>query len=296
MKKVQTRVIAAMAEPMVGSPTRANGGIDVSALYIDMLCEKFRNRGIRTGALDPERQAEVRRNAKMLGIGGEEISPKDEKYNTMKIGGKSYMSSDDFAAYYKDLRGYKLPHFYTRAENEYDEAEAVAKCVQESGKSPKKAVWLTIKRNTKKAATEFVSEYVVDEFKEHFNEKVLEGKKTRMPKRVLPALALVTLSLLMVVCSSVMVSRASREVSKLENQIESLEDIRDDLDADLEVKNNMLMIKEIAVKEDGMISADYAASRYLDIAEDEKIDIYDKEEKGESLLSQLLKAIGLIRD
>ena len=94
-----------------------------------------------------------------------------------------------------------------------------------------------------------------DEFKEHFNEEVLEGKKTRMPKRVLPALALVTLSLLMVVCSSVMVSRASREVSKLENQIESLEDIRDDLDADLEVKNNMLMIKEIAVKEYGMISA-----------------------------------------
>ena len=48
MKKAQTRVIAAMAEPMVGSPTRANGGIDVSALYIDMLCEKFRSRGIRT--------------------------------------------------------------------------------------------------------------------------------------------------------------------------------------------------------------------------------------------------------
>ncbi|MBQ8408820.1 MAG: hypothetical protein IJY39_08155 [Clostridia bacterium] len=296
MKKTQTRIIAATAEPMTGSPSRSHGGIDVSALYIDMLCEKFRNRGIRTGALDPARQAEVERNARMLGLSHDEVSARDEKYQTMKIGGRSYMSCDDFAAYYKDLRGYRLPNFYTRAENEYEKAEADAKCVQESGKPPKKAVWLAVKKNTKEAGSRLVSEFVVDEFKEHFNEEVIEGESAKMPKQVIPALLIVTLSLLLIVCSSVMVSRASGEVSKLENQIEALEVIRNDLDTDLEVKNNMLNIKELAVEEYGMISADYAASRYLDIAEDEKIDIYDKEEKGESLLSQLLRAIGLKAD
>ena len=295
MKKTKARVVAAAPEVAVGSPTVSVSGIDVSALYIDMLCERFKNRGIKTG-LSEAKSAEIRKNAVMLGIDMDGVSGEDEKYHTLKIDGKSYMSSDDFAAYYKDLRGYKLPHFYTRAENEYDEAEAGAKAVQESGKPPKKAVWLAVRRNTKRVASDFISDFVVDEFKDHINEEVAEGKRSVMPKRVIPTLCVVTLSLLMIVCSSVMVSRASRGVSKLENQIEALEEIRDDLDTDLEVKNNMLNIKEIAVEKYGMISADYAASRYLDIAEDEKIDIYDKEEKGESLLSQLLKAIGLIRD
>ena len=67
MKKVRARVATAMAEPMVGSPTGACGGIDISALYIDMLCERFKNRGIKSG-LSEAKSAEIRRNAEMLGL------------------------------------------------------------------------------------------------------------------------------------------------------------------------------------------------------------------------------------
>ena len=79
-------------------------------------------------------------------------------------------------------------------------------------------------------------------------------------------------------------------------KIEKLEDIRDDLKTDLEVKNNMLFIKQTAVEEYGMISGDYAASRYVDLTEDEKIEHYGEETAEESLLSQLLRAIGLEKD
>ena len=61
MKKTQARIVAASAEPMAGSPSYPHGGIDVSALYIDMLCERFRDRGIRTGAVEPARRAELER-------------------------------------------------------------------------------------------------------------------------------------------------------------------------------------------------------------------------------------------
>ena len=296
MKKTQARIVAASAEPMAGSPSYPHGGIDVSALYIDMLCERFRDRGIRTGAVEPARRAELEKSAKLLGIEEKQVSAEDDKYKTMKIDGKAYMSCDDFAAYYKDLRGYRLPSFYTRAENEYEASEAGAKGVQESGKPPKKAVWLAVKKHTKEVGGQFLKEFVVDEFKDHFNEDVLEGKKSKMPAGVIPALSVVAISLLLVVCSSVMVSRASREIGILEDDVEELIVIRDDLEADLEVKNNMLDIKEIAVKELGMISGDYAASRYLDLTEDEKIELFNGKEKGESLLSQLLKAIGLKQD
>ena len=252
MKKTGARFAAAAIEPMTGT----YGGIDIGALYIDMLCEKFKNRGIKSG-LSEAKSTEIRKNAEKLGIEFEDVSAKDAKYRTLKIDGRSYMSSDDFAAYYKDLRGYRLPSFYTRAENEYEEAMAGAKNVQESGRPPKKALWLAIKRRTKETAKDFFTTFVAEEYGKR-SEEMKVGKKKRIPRGILSTFAVVTLSLLMIVCSTVMVSRASGDVSRLEGEIEELEAVRDDLAADLDVKNNMLEIKRIAVEEYGMISGEYA--------------------------------------
>ena len=289
MKKTGARVATAMAEPMTGTYS----GIDIGALYIDMLCEKFKNRGIKTG-LSAQRSAEIRKNAEMLGIEFESVSAKDEKYRTMNIDGKAYMSSDDFAAYYKDLRGYKMPHFYSRAEKEYEEAEAVRN-VQESGKPPKKALWLAIKRRTKELALGFVKDFIIDEGRKQA-EEVVEGKKKRFPKAIIPVLAIVTLSLMLVVCSSVMVSRASGDVSKLEYQIEQLQESKKDLEGKLVEKNNMLDIQRIAIEEYNMINGNYATSKFLDVTEDEEIKLYDKGISEDSFLKTILKAIGLMSD
>ena len=295
MKKVRARVAAAAAETAVGSPTGVYGGIDIGALYIDMLCEKFKNRGIKSG-FSEAKSAEIRRNAEMLGLEIDGVSAYDEKYRTMNVNGKNYMSSDDFAAYYKDLRGYKMPHFYSRAEKEYEEAEAGAKNVQESGKPPKKALWLAIKKVAKDSSREFVNGYIVNEARKQVEEEVVEGKTKKIPRGVIPTMAVVTLSLMLIVCSTVMVSRASREVSILEDDIEELMEVRDDLSANLDVKNNMLDIKRMAIEEFNMISSDYAKSIYIDVKEDEKIVLYDKNWVGESIFETLLKAIGIIRD
>ena len=295
MKNTRARVATAPAEATVGSPSGIYGGIDIGALYIDMLCEKFKNRGIKSGLSDAK-SAEIRRNAELLGLEIDSVSANDEKYRTLKIDGKAYMSCDDFAAYYKDLRGYRMPNFYSRAEKEYDEAEAEAKAVQESGRPPKKALWLAIKRRTKAGAREFVDGYIVSEARKQVEEEVVEGKKGKMPRGVVSTMAVVTLSLLLIVCGAVMVSRASREVSMLAEDIEELMEIRDDLATDLEVKNNMLDIKRIAVNEYNMISRDYATSRYIDVTEDEKIVLYDKGSSGESIVSTILKAIGFVSD
>lgn len=295
MKKVRARVAAAAAESAVGSPTGMYGGIDISMLYIDMLCEKFKNRGIKSG-LSEAKSAEIRRNAEMLGLEIDGVSAQDAKYRTMNVDGKNYMSSSDFAAYYRDLRGYRMPHFYSRAEKEYEEAEAGAKAVQESGKPPKKALWLAIKKRTENGVREFVNGYIVNEARKQVEEEVVEGAKKKLPRAIIPVMLAVTLSLLLIVCSAVMVSRASREVSMLEDEIEELMELRDELDTKLQVKNNMLDIKKIAIEEYNMISSDYAQSVYIDVKEDEKIVLYDKGFIGESFIETLLKAIGIVQD
>ncbi|MBE6583651.1 MAG: hypothetical protein E7649_01530 [Ruminococcaceae bacterium] len=133
MKKGMVKACAA-AELSVGS--RSVASANVNSLYIDMLCEKFKDRGIRTVGATAQGNAELYRK---LEGGSAIVNAADSKYKSLNINGRSYMSSDDFAAYYKDLRDYKMPRFYSRAESEYEAAKALAeKNVQESGKPPKK--------------------------------------------------------------------------------------------------------------------------------------------------------------
>ena len=165
MKKVQTRIVAATAEPMTGSPSTSFGGVDIGLLYIDMLCDKFKNRGIKTGLNTRRSSEELAKDAEKLGIIKNNVSANDKKYRTMKVDGKAYMSCDDFATYYKDLRGYRLPNFYSRAEKEYEDAKADKALVQESGKPPKKAIWLAIKSRTKSTLSDFFATFIRDEYR-----------------------------------------------------------------------------------------------------------------------------------
>ena len=113
-----------------------------------------------------------------------------------------------------------------------------------------------------------------------------------MPKGVLSMLAVVTVSLMLCVCASVMVSRASADVSSLEERIDGLIYDIGDLEGKLEVKNNMLDIKRIAVEEYGMISAEYASGRYIDVREDESIVKHEGKGSSSNWLAELLEAIG----
>jgi hypothetical protein len=305
MKKERVRVNSATAELHSGSLV-ADRGVDMSKLYIDMLCEKFKNRGIKTGVmLDAERQRE--KDILFGAVTGGKSAPRivsayDDKYRTRDSSGMSYMTSDNFAAYYKDLRNYKMPAFCSRAESEYE--AAAAENVQESGKPPKKAMWLAVTRRAKIKLKEMPSYFTKEGLAKLSDEWFPidspddrgEGKKKRMPRGVLPTLSILAISLLLIVCSSVMVSRASAKNSSLEYKLDNLIAVKNDLEADLDVKNDMLDIKRIAVEEYGMISGEYAASRYVDVTEDEKIEVYGEKEKSESLLSQILRAIGLKDD
>ena len=302
MKKTGARVTSKAASVALGSPT-LKGSVDVAALYIDMLCERFKDRGIKRSV---QSDAETRSRGKTAsGFSGlypdrAAVSAGDSKYNTQYINGRACMSSDDFANYYRDLRDYKLPRFYSRAESEYEEADAKAGAsVQESGKSPKKAKWLAVTRCAKNKIKEIPSHMNKEEltrFAENWfefdpDETVIEGEKKKMPKGVLAAIFVVTLSLLLIVCSSVMVSRASAEVASLESKLEDLDYEIRDLEGKLEVKNNLLDIKRIAVEEYGMISAEYASSRYVDIKENDVFVSVEKDKDG-SWLSEVLHAIG----
>lgn len=299
MKKNRPGIANSAAEVSLGSPSAS--GVDVSRLYIDMLCEKFRDRGIKTGlARDAERQRErdVIYAASSGGVSPRIVSAYDEKYRVVDQSGLSYMTSDGFAEYYRDLRNYKTPVSVSRAESEYE--AALAENVQESGKPPKKALWLAAARRVKqglKGLPSLLSRKKLEELAQEWfppdsaSERV-EGKKVRIPRSYLSTLAILTVSLLLIVSSSVAVSRASADVASHKEELDALYEQRSDLESRLEVKNDMLDIYDIAVNEYGMISAEYAASRYVDVTEEGRMESVPVEEDG-GFFARLLRAIGL---
>ncbi len=303
------RMGAYIDDGYVGDVERAERGEQASgigAMYIEMLCDKFRHRGISNRVkADAEKQeksqAEIRSFApQAYGVIKGKVSPYDRKYRTGVHNGALYMSSDDFANYYKDSRNYKMPRASSRREAEYEAAEAEARAKAEAGIPSKKAIWLAImkelaqkvKRVPSKLNAKGLKEFSSEWFPADKEENRVEGKKTRIPSGVIPVIAVVTLSLLMIVSSSVMVSRAESRVSSLENEISELKEKRDELATNLELKNNMLEIREIAVNEYGMVSRDFVNSEYLELRKEEGIEVHEKQKK-KSVIAAILDAIGL---
>ncbi|MBQ7357636.1 MAG: hypothetical protein IJW65_02750 [Clostridia bacterium] len=268
--------------------------------YIDLLCARFRNRGIAEKA-QADAESDRRREKKLSKryASGTDVSPKSRKYKTGVHEGKPYTSSDDFARYYSDLRGNKRPDAKPRDEEEYK--KAIAELKKETKLQSKKEMRLAVRRlmgqkcreiglippSPKKLIEATNKGFFADE-----PEDRRDAKRTGMPRGVLSTVLLVALSLFLIVTSSVMVSRAESDVSRLESELEELRELDEKLKVDLEVKNNMVDIKEIAEEQYGMVSAEYTASRYVYIEREDKI-VTNSETRVQSAFVTLLEALGL---
>ena len=306
-----------MSKVLVNSVADARGqmnaarvsGSDICDTYINMLCERYKNRGVTTRVrCDADAQSSRHKKAvcnapAAYSIDYMKVSPFDAKYRTGSYKGNTYMSSDDFALYYRDLRDYRTPRQASRDEAEYIaiEKKAIQKQKEkEAGTRSKKAKWLALTHILKAKLQEAKSHLNLQELKKFSAEwfpidceqNRREGKSKKIPKSVITSFVIVALSLFMIVSGSVMVSRAEMKVSDLEYTIESYEKERDKLLVDIELKNDMLMVKEWAMQH-GMVSGEYVNSKHIDIENPESIESFEKkEEKG--FLHKLFSAIGLI--
>ena len=275
---------------------------DSCSYYINLLCDRFRNKGIAEKAhLDAQADAaaSAKRRARK---GADTIDPKSKKYKTSLYNGKLYTGSEDFARYYKDLRGPKSPDAASRDEEEYKKALADSR-----GKvklQSKKEMRLAIRKLMGEKLREIglipikpkkLMETVGRGFPDADAQGEVKAKRKSMPKGMLFAVMIIFVSLLLIVTSSVMVSRTESDISRLESKLEELKKQEAKLSVDLEVKNNMINIKEIAEGEYGMVSAEYVASRYISIGREDTV-ITDSSYSRESAIVRLFEALGLKKE
>ena len=66
-----------------------------------------------------------------------------------------------------------------------------------------------------------------------------------------------------------------------------------DLQAKLETRDNLLLIRQIATEEYGMVDEEYVRTQYITLADKDSIEAYETEKGQGTSLSALLSAIGI---
>ena len=275
------------------------------AEYVEALCQRYKDRGIAAHVrLDAKRQEREEALSHAMAPGAyimaERVSDgKADKYRTGLYKGERHMTADDFVRYYHDQRSYKMPNYSVRAAQDSREQKA-----EQGGQTPKKALWLTVteqmpqsvRKYLESPATARLAELSRDWFPSEKEQKCEKAEIKKMPAGVLGAMLTVTLCCVMIVGSSVMVSLSLREASILQNELDTLDKQYTTLNTELSLKNDMLEIERIAVEEYGMVRSDFVSTQVLTTQSENTVEVYEPTSEFAQGLSNLLSAIGIIKD
>ena len=253
---------------------------DAEAHYIEMFCERYRDRGIAgrvhaDAARQEKKEALTRAIAPGAYIGADELAAKEKKLDSYRTGrgsdGQRYMTVDDFARYYHDQRGYKFPQYRAATDEERVAAvKAVAPAKETRLEQPKKAGWLTdtdklpapIARLMKKPFFVWLNEWAQETFPREAEMRIetrpVGGfRSRRVPVGMVAALVTVLVSMSTVITSTVSVSQATRELSQMKESYVEMKELHSELEDQLDLKNDMLSIEDYASGELGMVHEKY---------------------------------------
>lgn len=217
-----------------------------------------------------------------------------KKFKNGVAGKRRYMTDGDFARYYKASREYtpeanveldttillqkidRARYKKEKAPMKTDKNDIKKKLKAEADRSnPKRPVKNQVRRENapaaskpttkqstiKQVAREAAKTWIPIE--ERNDERIVEGTKTKLPTKVILAIAVITISLLMIVASAVLVSTALYEQNELKDGIEDLEFQISELETDLNKKNEKIDIEYFAKEELGMINQEHVNAEYI---------------------------------
>ena len=124
--------------------------------------------------------------------------------------------------------------------------------------------------------------------------KARKVKKDRSFPRIFFGLAGVAISLMLIVSGSVMLSDAKRDVKQLENEVNELRQQETVLKMELDMKNDVNVLRQRATTELGMIGKEYVEAQYLNISGSDSIKVFEDDLTNDEIgFSTILSAFGI---
>lgn len=293
---------------------------------IDELCKRYENRGTNYDR-SPEYAEQKTREIATRAIAPKsyKISHSDAEHlhkykNGVSTKGK-YMTDGDFADYYKanreytpessveldtaillqriDRARYKKENMKMHTEKNDIKAKLIAEAERSNPKSnseprkrkpsskPSSKTGASQKSSRVKEVAKTAAKTWIP-LEERNSEKIVEGKKTKLPKTILLAIAIITLSLLLIIGSMVLLGSAKNERNELKDEIATLDAEISELRNDLNKKNNNADIEIFAKESLGMIKQEHVKAEYI---KSNKIDVMSKDKEDKMSFGSLLEWI-----
>lgn len=127
-------------------------------------------------------------------------------------------------------------------------------------------------------------------------EEIVVAKRSRKNRSLggmLLGIAGVAVSLMLIVSGSVMLNEATRDVKRLENEVRALHEEEKILKVELDMKNDINVLRDKAVNELGMIDKEYIEAIYLNSMGTDGIEVHDSDKSDDIGFSTILSAFGI---
>ena len=278
------------------TPENCGNRLQISAEK--QLCA-FSNRYVGRGVAKSVQEAAEKQKEKEEAT--KELAPDAYRLSSLNEGtvngcyrhGKENMEASDLLLYFRETREKRIDKADFTENNGIDEldeedVEAILqkKSEQEKALVPAKRISGAIqstRKNLKEALPTWFDSSTPDTSKE----------RRTFPLSAFASMIAIAISLMLIVASSVLLMRAETRVSALKDEILTAHGELTDLQADLEIRDDLLLIRQIAMEEYGMVGEEYVRMQYLTLKNEDLIEAYEEEREQAMELSALLSAIGV---
>lgn len=257
---------------------------------------RYTGRGVSVSAKRIAEKQEASDSKNLLSAGGNyvsfnRISGISDEYRSGDYKGSKYMTSDDFVRYFRNRSTYNMPSALRNAQKSMEAKAREGGTVTSSRAGGKRELARADATSKEGHLKTQIETFVKKWFPVEPREGRVVRERLRLPVNVVGGIAAFALSLGLIVGGSVMVGTASGHVGSLNGTISRLEAQETELQSALDMKYNIQDIEEEA-KSLGMINNEYAERKYIDVASDEDIEIYEQEDTNVGLAA-LLNAFGI---
>ncbi|MBQ1962701.1 MAG: hypothetical protein II369_01125 [Clostridia bacterium] len=275
------------------------GALEVSMEpHMAALAERYASRGIAKAVrIDAGEQIKRERKTRSIAPDAYRLSQyTDRAVESIYRRGKDTMDGDDLIRYFAETRRLRVSDVdFSVCEEPISEAPvrdlAELEEVENATLAPIEQKLIQGAR----ALPAAICKRVKEGFPTWFDPSAADASANRksFPLSAFASLIVVAMCLMLIVASNVMITRAEDKLNALTVEIDAVAAEVADLEADMNVQSDLLLIRDIAISEYGMIGEEYVRMDYVTLHGEDVIEAYE-DGRGEGIsLSALLSAIGI---
>lgn len=284
---------------MENKTSAAFGALDISMEpQMAAISKRYASRGIAK-AVKMDAGEQVKREQKTRAIAPDAYRLSqytDHAVDSIYRRGKDTMNGDDLIRYFEETRNMRVSNVdFSTCEELISEAPVRDLAAMEDVES---ATLAPIEQRLIRGARTLpatLCKRVKEGIPAWFDSSAADTSSNRksFPLSAFASLIVVAMCLMLIVASNVMLTRAEDKLNALTIEIDAVAAEVADLEADMNVQSDLLLIREIAINEYGMISEEYVRMDYVSLHGEDIIEAYE-DERGEGIgLSAILSAIGI---